>query len=76
MQSIIPAGHFKTHCLQLMEEVAQTGHEIVITKHGKPIAKLAPITEEKKDYFGLLQGAAVITGDIISPLDEQWDAQA
>lgn len=43
MQTQIPAGEFKAHCLQLMDEVAATGQSLVITKRGKPVAKLVPL---------------------------------
>ena len=39
----VPAGEFKTHCLRLLDEVAETGKEIVVTKRGKPVARVVPI---------------------------------
>lgn len=72
----IPAGTFKAQCLALMDEVEATHEPIVITKRGKPVAKLVPAeTEKKDDLFGFLEGKARIVGDIVSPvfdLDE-WD---
>jgi prevent-host-death family protein len=41
----IPAGQFKARCLKLLDEVAETGETIVVTKRGKPVARLAPIEE-------------------------------
>ncbi len=70
----ISAGKFKAQCLNLMDEVAQKREEIVITKHGKPIAKLAPITDQALSVFGFLRGAVVVKGDIVEPLNEVWDA--
>lgn len=70
----IPAALFKAECLKLMDEVARTGRPIVITKHGKPVAQLAPVPAEPGTYFGHMKGAARIKGDIVAPIDEHWDA--
>jgi prevent-host-death family protein len=71
----IKASEFKAKCLALMDEVARTGERIVITKNGEPVAELGPVaTEKKKDLFGLLKDELIITGDIMSPIDVEWDA--
>ena len=61
------AGTFKAHCLAVMDEVQAKKETVIITKHGKPVAKLVPVTEEKDDIFGFLAGKARITGDVVSP---------
>ena len=70
----IAAGTFKVHCLALMDEVQAKKETLVITKRGKPVAKLVPVTEEKDDIFGFLAGKARITGDVVSPALslEEW----
>jgi prevent-host-death family protein len=69
----IPAGAFKTHCLALMDEIRAKRETIVITKRGKPIAKLSPVEKEADDIFGFMMGKGAITGDIVSPLPpEDW----
>jgi len=73
MQTQVPAGEFKAHCLKLMNEVAATGQALVITKRGKPIAKLVPI-ESGEPEFGCMKAKTRIVGDIISPIGEHWDA--
>lgn len=71
----IPAGEFKAHCLKLMDEVQQSHEEIVITKFGKPVAKLVPVDgEEKKPLFGFLKNSVVIKGDLVEPTGEKWRA--
>ena len=70
----IPAALFKAECLKLMDEVARTGRPIVITKHGKPVAQLAPVPAVPGSYFGHMRGAARIRGDIVAPTDERWSA--
>ena len=72
----IPAGEFKVTCLKLMDQVRDFHEEIVITKYGKPVAKLVGVTPQTKEpLFGFLKDSVVIKGDIISPLEEPWDAQ-
>ncbi len=73
MQATIGAGDFKAKCLQLLDEVAQTKAPLVITKRGKPVAKLVPIPAEV-DLYGALEGSVVNEGDIVSPLDSEWAA--
>lgn len=71
----IPAGEFKNRCLALMDEVAETGEEILITKHGKPVSRLVPV-RERKPLLGMFRDQIRITGDIISPVvpAEDWEA--
>ena len=72
----IGAGQFKAQCLQLMDQVQQSRKEIVITKHGKPVAKLVPVEESAaQSVFGYLQGTVEIVGDIVSPLEEDWEVE-
>ena len=69
----IPATEFKAKCLKLMDRVAKTHESIVITKRGKPIAKLLPIDEEpEKPLFGCMAGTITITGDIVAPIEQEW----
>ena len=70
----IKASEFKAKCLKLMDEVAETGEEIIITKNGKPVAKLSAHREKPKTLFGMDKGRMKIIGDIISPIDVEWDA--
>jgi prevent-host-death family protein len=72
----IAAGQFKAQCLRLMDEVEETREPIVITKKGKPVAKLVPIGKAKDDFLGRLEGVIRIVGDIESPVvpPEDWEA--
>ena len=65
----MPAGLFKVHCLKVMDEVALKREPVVITKRGKPVAKLVPLSKEKDDIFGFFNGKGTIEikGDIVSP---------
>ena len=69
------ASEFKAKCLGLMDEVAENGGEIVITKNGKPVAKLTAYHERPKSLFGIDKGRLKILGDIISPIEVEWEAE-
>jgi prevent-host-death family protein len=70
MNKTIAAGEFKAKCLSLLDEVAQSRAPLVITKRGKPVAKLVPLDDEPIDIYGRMKGTAKIIGDIVSPLDD------
>lgn len=73
MANTVPAGEFKSKCLKLLDEVAETRVTLVITKHGKPVAQVTPVPDQG-DLFGRMKGSVKILGDIISPLDVEWEA--
>ncbi len=73
MQASIGAGDFKAKCLKLLDEVARTREPLVVTKHGKAVAKLVPIPPET-GLFGALAGSVRHEGDIVSPLENDWEA--
>ena len=68
----IPAGEFKAKCLQLMEEVKDKGIEVVITKRGKPVAKLVPAEPVRNSPFGCMAGTFTIVGDIVNSDPTDW----
>ena len=70
------ASEFKAKCLALMDEIAESREEIVITKHGKPVAKLAPCEEPRGAPWGRYRDMIQINGDIISPIDVEWEAES
>ena len=68
------AGAFKANCLAVMDEVQARHETVVITKYGKPVAKLVPINTDNDEIFGFLAGKGAVTGDIVSPAltPEEW----
>jgi prevent-host-death family protein len=72
------AGEFKARCLAVMDEVNSTGEAVVITKRGKPVARLLPSQqasdEDPDSIFGFMQGMGSIAGEIVFPefSDEDW----
>jgi prevent-host-death family protein len=70
----ITAAEFKAKCLKIMDEMAKTREPVVITKRGKPIARLMPMEEPPHSMFGYMKGTVTIQGDIVAPIDEDWSA--
>jgi prevent-host-death family protein len=68
------AGSFKTNCLAVMDEVQARHETVVITKHGKPVAKLVPVDTGTDEIYDFLVGKGVVNGDIISPAvsPDEW----
>lgn len=74
MSTRIAAGEFKAKCLGLLDEVQRQRSEIVITKRGKPVAKLVPVLDRPVSFIGSMKGTMEIIGDIVSPIDVEWEA--
>lgn len=72
----VPAGEFKTNCLRLMDEVQETGAEIVVTKHRRPVVRVSAVRQKRPKLVGSCKGQLQILADIDSepaiPL-EDWD---
>jgi prevent-host-death family protein len=68
------AGVFKTNCLAVMDEVQARHETVVITKHGKPVAKLVPVNSDTDEIYDFLAGKGVVNGDIVSPAvsPDEW----
>lgn len=75
-KDIIGAGEFKVKCLRILDEVYTSRTEIVITKRGKPVARLLPAGDDAPPSFGRMKGTAEVLGDLIAPTGENWDADA
>lgn len=69
----VPAAKFKEQCLALLDQVGPDG--ILITKHGKPVAKLVPVRTDNANLIGSLKGKIKIKGDILST-GVKWHAQS
>ena len=74
MKNQIAISEFKSHCLEILKELEKSNSSIIITKRNKPIATVCPFTKKKKSMFGVLKNKAEIKGDIIAPINEEWQA--
>jgi prevent-host-death family protein len=72
MKQQIAAGEFKAKCLHLLDEVQQTRKAILITKRGRPVARLLPVDEDVPSIFGRMKGSVEILGDLVAPVGEAW----
>ena len=68
----IKASEFKATCLKLMDEVAESGEEIVITKNGRPVSRLVPYRRKPGLWFGRNRDNIQVKGDIVSPMPPEW----
>ena len=66
----MPAGRFKATCLTILDEVEKTGETVVVTKHGRPVARLVPLESARPRFF---VGSVKMVGDIVSPLLGDWE---
>jgi prevent-host-death family protein len=70
----IAAAAFKAQCLTLMEDVHSTRQPLIITKRGKPLAKLVPVDEPKDDFIGRLKGVFEVVGNFEDDAPEPWES--
>jgi len=76
-ETIIPAAKAKTHLLELLDTVDREHSSITITKRGRAVAQLVPIQDrEPRDIFGYMKGTGRITGDIVGPEPDVWEAMS
>jgi prevent-host-death family protein len=74
MTKTLSAAEFKATCLEVLDQVARTGRGVVVTKRGKPVARVVPLVNRPDDIVGAMKGTVEIRGDIISPLTVRWEA--
>jgi prevent-host-death family protein len=72
----LPAAEFKTRCLELMDRVRETGVEYVVTKHGRPVAKLVPyVAPARPTLSGALKGTVLAYDRPFDPIDGEYDIE-
>ena len=69
----VSATDFKTHCLKLLDEVAESGREMLVTKRGEPVARLAPLRERaQRKLPKSLEGTVTYRHNIVKPVMEPF----
>ncbi len=68
----IPAGQFKSQCLAILDRVAESRESVVVTKRGRPVARVVPLEQQSPKS---LRGSVRERGDIVASLGERWDAE-
>jgi prevent-host-death family protein len=72
MTQSIAASEFKATCLAVLDVVAESAEEFVITKHGRPVARLVPILPEGRSFLGSVTYASL--DDVMASTGERWEA--
>ncbi len=71
----VSASNAKTHLLELLDTIDHKREGILITKRGRPVARLVPVEKTRpKSIFGCMKGTGTITGDIVGPEPDVWNA--
>ena len=73
----IAISKFKATCLAVLERVRKTGHPVVVTRFGQPIARIEPpVPAKKRIKLGSMAGTMTIHGDIVGPITDisDWEA--
>ncbi len=71
----ISASQFKARCLALLDDVAEAGSEIVVTKRGRPVARVVPARQDEESLRGSVT-YNVGDDELIGPVEVEWDASA
>jgi len=74
MSRTIAATAFKAKCSEVIDSVARGRGPVLITRRGRPIARVVPVAATGRPAFGCLKGEITIHGDILDPIDVEWEA--
>lgn len=72
-KSKVSTSELKANCSSIIESVARKRSSVVITKRGRPVARLVPVKEKQDSLFGFAGGCISVYGDIITPVDVSWE---
>jgi prevent-host-death family protein len=74
----VSISQFKARCLAILAKVQKTGHPILVTRFGKPMAEVIPPPSPARPdrWLGSLEGSVQIVGDIVSPTttEDDWES--
>lgn len=74
MPRTIKTSDFEQDFQRLVDELAASGEPVVLTRNGEPVAEIVPFRKPRKTLFGAMKGQIQIHGDIIEPIDVEWNA--
>ncbi len=74
----VAASELKNAWHEYLERVSRARQEVVVTRYGRPVARLSPFDEPDQEgaIFGILAGSVTVHGDIVAPVGDSWDADA
>lgn len=70
----LAATEFKAHCAEALDAVHALGRPLLITKHGRPYARIEPAAPVATSAYGFMAGTVLAAGDLVSPDPESWTA--
>lgn len=70
----ISATELKAHCARVIDEVARHRGSVLVTRRGRPVAMLVPVDDERPAVFGFARGCISVRGDLLAPIDAEWEA--
>jgi len=74
MTKTMKASECKAKFLGVLDDVALNHERVIVTKNGKPVAEIVPFVDKSKSIIGALKGSVTIVGDLIEPIDVEWEA--
>ena len=74
-ETVVAAGKFKAECLALLDLVSEERCSIVVTKRGRPVARVIPLPDEGGETRSLI-GSLLDDSGLLDPVDVHWDANA
>ncbi len=74
-ETTVAVSEFKAKCLRLLDEVAQEGQTLVVTKRGRPVARVVPISPPRRSLRGTWKGMVKLKGDIVHfDTSQDWES--
>ena len=73
---VVTATEFKARCLALIDEVQRTRQNLLVTRHGKPVAEITPHSPNETDRTNPLKDSIVYQDDLVTPIDVGWDSSS
>ncbi len=75
MSKILSASDLKASCAKVIEQVSKKRATFLVTKHGRPVARIVPLEQgERRSVHGFARGTVTVHGDIVSPVEVEWEA--
>ena len=71
----VTTSELKAHCGEVIDSVARGHGPVLVTRRGKPVATIVPVETGRRRLFGFLRGSVTILGDVVGPIDVEWEAQ-
>lgn len=76
MKESVSASHLKAKCSEVLDQVERHKKSVIVTRRGRPIARLVPFeNDEPRELYGSLSGSVRFWGDVIEPLEVEWEAK-